>query len=183
MQNKWTIYSFLGIMIAALITLAVLQYHWLGSVSDAEKKRLEENLEASTENFVSDLNKDFSALNQAFKIQVTNTDSDIDAMIGRSYLNWLSNTEYPQLIDSVYFVQNTHTDTPTVKLFQIDPVRLIEVSSSGEVNKWLSKKSDIGKHRTSSFNLLNTPDFGTPTFIGVPIQLLDLVTLENESLI
>ena len=41
MQNKWTIYSFLGIMIAALITLAVLQYHWLGSVSDAEKKRLE----------------------------------------------------------------------------------------------------------------------------------------------
>lgn len=87
MQNKWTIYSFLGIMIAALITLAVLQYHWLGSVSDAEKKRLEENLEASTENFVSDLNKDFSALNQAFKIQVTNTDSDIDAMIGRSYLS------------------------------------------------------------------------------------------------
>ncbi|MEP6362506.1 MAG: hypothetical protein ABJ287_08960, partial [Balneola sp.] len=121
MQNKWTIYSFLGIMIAALITLAVLQYHWLGSVSDAEKKRLEENLEASTENFVSDLNKDFSALNQAFKIQVTNTDSDIDAMIGRSYLNWLSNTEYPQLIDSVYFVQNTHTDSPTVKLFQTDP--------------------------------------------------------------
>lgn len=184
MQNKWTIYSFLGIMIAALITLAVLQYHWLGSVSDAEKKRLEENLEASTENFVSDLNKDFSALNQAFKIQVTNTDlnSDIDAMIGRSYLNWLSNTEYPQLIDSVYFVQNTHTDSPTVKLFQTDPVRLLEVSNSGEVNKWLSKKSDIGKHRTSSFNLLNTPDFGTPTFIGVPIQLLDLVTLENESL-
>lgn len=182
MHNKWTIYSFLGIMIVALITLAVLQYHWLGSVSDAEKKRLEENLEASTENFVSDLNKDFSALNQAFKIQVTNTDSDIDAMIGRSYLNWLSNTEYPQLIDSVYFVQNTHTDSPTVKLFQTDPVRLIEVSSSGEVNKWLSKKSDIGKHRTSSFNLLNTPDFGTPTFIGVPIQLLDLVTLENESL-
>ncbi|MFY0698296.1 MAG: HAMP domain-containing histidine kinase [Balneola sp.] len=182
MQNKWTIYSFLGIMIAALITLAVLQYHWLGSVSDAEKKRLEENLEASTENFVSDLNKDFSALNQAFKIQVTNTDSDIDAMIGRSYLNWLSNTDYPQLIDSVYFVQNTHTDSPTVKIFQTDPVRLIEVSSSGEVKKWLSKKSDIGKHRTSSFNLLNTPDFGTPTFIGVPIQLLDLVTLENESL-
>ncbi|MEP0007200.1 MAG: HAMP domain-containing sensor histidine kinase [Balneola sp.] len=182
MQNKWTIYSFLGIMIAALITLAVLQYHWLGSVSDAEKKRLEENLEASTENFVSDLNKDFSALNQAFKIQVTNTDSDIDAMIGRSYLNWLSNTEYPQLIDSVYFVQNTHTDSPTVKLFQTDPVRLLELSNSGEVKKWLSKKSDIGKHRTSSFNLLNTPDFGTPTFIGVPIQLLDLVTLENESL-
>ncbi|MEP5943451.1 MAG: hypothetical protein ABJ356_02760, partial [Balneola sp.] len=137
MQNKWTIYSFLGIMIAALITLAVLQYHWLGSVSDAEKKRLEENLEASTENFVSDLNKDFSALNQAFKIQVTNTDSDIDAMIGRSYLNWLSNTEYPQLIDSVYFVQNTHTDSPTVKLFQTDPVRLLELSNSGEVKKWL----------------------------------------------
>ena len=184
MQNKWTIYSFLGIMIIALIALAVLQYHWLGSVSDAEKKRLEENLEASTENFVSDLNKDFSALNQAFKIQVTNTDlySEIDAMIGSSYLNWVSSTNYPQLIDSVYFVKNVHTEVPSIKLFKTDPVSLTEIPNSGKVKKWLSKKTNSDKHRSSSFNLLSTPDFGDPTFIMVPIQLLDLVTLENESL-
>jgi signal transduction histidine kinase len=184
MQNKWTIYSFLGIMIIALIALAVLQYHWLGSVSDAEKKRLEENLEASTENFVSDLNKDFSALNQAFKIQVTNTDldSDIDAMIGSSYLNWVSSTNYPQLIDSVYFVKNVHTEVPSIKLFKTDPVSLTEIPNSGKVKKWLSKKTNSDKHRSSSFNLLSTPDFGDPTFIMVPLQLLDLVTLENESL-
>jgi signal transduction histidine kinase len=171
-------------MIIALIALAVLQYHWLGSVSDAEKKRLEENLEASTENFVSDLNKDFSALNQAFKIQVTNTDldSDIDAMIGSSYLNWVSSTNYPQLIDSVYFVKNVHTEVPSIKLFKTDPVSLTEIPNSGKVKKWLSKKTNSDKHRSSSFNLLSTPDFGDPTFIMVPLQLLDLVTLENESL-
>jgi len=169
-------------MIVALITLAVLQYHWLGSVSDAEKKRLEENLEASIENFVSDLNRDFSSLNQAFKIQITNTDSDIAAIIGKSYLNWISNTKYPGLIDSVYFVQNANSSSPSFELFKTDPVRLTEISNTGAVKKWLSKKADSEDHATSGFDLLNTPDFGSPTFIGVPVQLLDLVTLENESL-
>ena len=50
----------------ALISLAVLQYKWLGSVSEAEKERLEESLSASAENFVADFNEVFTTLGHTF---------------------------------------------------------------------------------------------------------------------
>ena len=182
MQNKWTIYSFLTLMITALITLAVLQYNWLGSVSEGEKKRLQENLEASSENFISDLNRDFSALNRVFKIQITKADTDFGSMLNDSYIKWISNTKYPELIDSVYFVRNANSETPIVSLFQTDPVRLNEIENYETVKKWLYKKPKTPIHQPPSFDLLNSTDFGDPTFMSVPLQLLDLVTLENENL-
>jgi len=182
MQKKWTIYSFLGIMMVALVTLAVLQYHWLGSVSDAEKKRLQENLDASTENFVSDLNRDLSSLNQAFKIQISNNNKvQIEGLLEKSYLNWLSNTEYPQLIDSLFFVQDVYGNDPVVNLFATDPVRLTTIEKPKHLAQWIDKQNSTKKHASSSIDLLRSPDFGEPTLIAVPVQLLDLITIENEN--
>ncbi|MEO9885877.1 MAG: HAMP domain-containing sensor histidine kinase [Balneola sp.] len=182
MQKKWTIYSFLGIMMVALVTLAVLQYHWLGSVSDAEKKRLQENLDASTENFVSDLNRDLSSLNQAFKIQISNNNEvQIEGLLEKSYLNWLSNTEYPQLIDSLFFVQDVYGNDPVVNLFATDPVRLTTIEKPKHLAQWIDKQNSTKKHASSSIDLLRSPDFGEPTLIAVPVQLLDLITIENEN--
>lgn len=182
MQNKWTIYSFLGIMMVALVTLAVLQYHWLGSVSDAERKRLQENLDASTENFVSDLNRDLSSLNQAFKIQISNnSEAQIEGLLGKSYLNWLSNTEYPQLIDSLFFVQDVYGNEPVINLFSTDPARLTEIDHTKNISDWIRNHSSGKKHGSKSFDLIKSPDFGDPTFIAIPVQLLDLVTIEDNN--
>ncbi len=181
MQNKWTIYSFLGIMIVALITLAVLQYHWLGSVSDAEKKRLEENLEASTENFVSDLNRGFSSLNQTFKIQISTGESDVEQLLEQSFLNWLSTAEYPQLVDSVFFVEDVYGSNPIVNIFNTDPARLLEFRETKHITNWIGEQKKSKKHASNSFDLIRSPEFGDPTLIAVPVQLLDLITVENES--
>jgi len=181
MQNKWTIYSFLGIMIVALITLAVLQYHWLGSVSDAEKKRLEENLEASTENFVSDLNRGFSSLNQTFKIQISTNESDVEQLLEQSFLNWLSTAEYPQLVDSVFFVEDVYGSNPIVNIFNTDPARLLEFRETKHITNWIDEQKKSKKHASNSFDLIRSPEFGDPTLIAVPVQLLDLITVENES--
>jgi len=182
MQNKWTIYSFLGIMIAALITLAVLQYHWLGSVSDAEKKRLQETLDASTENFVSELNRNFSSLNQTFRIQISNnSDTKIESLIEKSFLNWLSTAKHPQLIDSLFYVEDVYSSEPKVRLFNSDSGRLIEIENPEYLKQWFEEQSSSEKHDSKSFDLIKSPEFGDPTLIAIPIQLLDLVTIENNN--
>ena len=62
MQNRWFIFILLFLMFTALFTLAFLQYKWLGSVSEAEKERLEESIAASSENFVTDFGQVFTNL-------------------------------------------------------------------------------------------------------------------------
>lgn len=168
-------------MVVALVTLAVLQYHWLGSVSDAEKKRLEENLEASAENFVSDLNRGFSSLNQAFKIQISSGESEVKYLLEQSYLNWLSTAEYPQLVDSVFFVEDVYGSDPVVNIFNTDPARLIEIQKAKHISNWIDKQKSPKRHASNSFDLIKPPEFGDPTLIAIPVQLLDLITVENES--
>ena len=112
MPNKWFTNGFLGLMVSALITLAVLQYRWLGSIGEAEKQRLEESIAASSENFSADFNRVFSDLSQTFRIQVTDTYDDIAPMLAKSYQTWLSTSEYPALIDSVLLVSKQESGEP-----------------------------------------------------------------------
>lgn len=181
MQNKWTIYAFLGVMVAALITLAILQYHWLGSVSDAEKKRLEENLEASSENFVSDLNRDFMLLKESFKIQISKRETDVNAMLEKSLSNWNLSSEYPELIDSIYYMKDVYAELPQIELFTTNPSQLISIETTPAIKNWMKKRKVSGTEKGIELSLLRSPDFGNPTFIAVPVQLLDLVTIQNQN--
>ncbi len=179
MNNKFTTYGLLGLMVIALITLAVLQYNWLGSVSEAEKKRLEENLEASSTNFVVDLNRNFSQLSEIFKIQISGNDSEIEDLIGDSYLNWVSNSIYPELVDSIFYVQNISTDETSVEIFKSDPSRLMETEIPDYISEWVNEQKKIKVNPETRIAIMRSPDLGRPTLIPIPVQIIDLVRFDN----
>ncbi len=168
-------------MAAALVTLAVLQYHWLGSISNAEKKRLEENLEASSTNFVADLNRNFLQLRQVFKIQITPDEREIRDILGDSYLTWISTSRYPNLVDSVFYIKNISTSEVEVKLFETDPIRLRDIRMLGHVADWISRQREPGKSPAGKVDVMQFPMLGDPSLISVPVQLFDLVTMENPN--
>ncbi len=174
MPNKWFTYGFLGLMVSALITLAVLQYRWLGSISEAEKQRLEESISASSENFSADFNRVFSDLSQTFRIQVTDSYDDIAPLLARSYQTWLGTSEYPGLIDSVYLVRKQEVGDPKVFLFTSDPVQLMPVDENDIMESWVLENSD---HKFFSWN--SFPEFGQHSFITIPVQLLDVIQIDN----
>lgn len=174
MPNKWFTYGFLGLMVSALITLAVLQYRWLGSISEAEKQRLEESISASSENFSADFNRVFSDLSQTFRIQVTDSYDDIAPMLARSYQAWLSTSEYPSLIDSVYLVRKQENGDPNVFLFTSDPARLIPYEQDSGIENWMVQTSE---HTVFSWNTF--PELGDPSYITIPVQLLDVIQIDN----
>lgn len=174
MPNKWFTYGFLGLMVTALVTLAVLQYRWLGSIGEAEKQRLEESISASSENFSADFNRVFSDLSQTFRIQVTDSYDDVAPLLAKSYQTWLSTSEYPALIDSVYLVRKQESGDPRVFLFSSDPAQLIPVEESNEIENWVVRRSE---HKLFSWN--SSPEFGDPSYITVPIQLLDVIQIDN----
>ncbi|MEQ9264486.1 MAG: HAMP domain-containing sensor histidine kinase [Balneolaceae bacterium] len=180
MQSKWLTYGFLSIMVTALVTLAILQYQWLGSVSEGEKERLEESLSASSENFVADFNQTFSDLGRSFKIQVSDREEDIAALLSQSYLNWNRvSGENSSIVKSIYFIKKTEDKEPAVFSFGSDPSLLNKIDPDEEIEEWLADhyKPDEEKHGIS---LRVRPDFDDPTFISVPLQILDVLTLTEQ---
>ncbi len=175
-------YGFLGVMAVALITLAVLQYHWLGSVSDAEKKRLEETLDASSTNFVADLNRNFSQLSQVFKLQITKEGREIEEMLGDAYLEWISASTYPGLVDSVFYIRNISSDETEIQLFESDPARLSNTEVPGFITQWLKNQKESKQSPSSRIDIMRFPELGEPSLMSVPVQVLDLVTMENMNI-
>ena len=172
-------YGFLAVMAIALVTLAVLQYHWLGSVSDAERKRLEESLDASSTNFVADFNRNFSQLSQVFKIQITRDGSKVEEMIGDSYLEWISSSIYPDLVDSVFYIQNISSNNTEIKLFESDPARFSNTQTPFFVAQWIKRQKESVATPGSKIDIMRFPELGEPSLIPIPVQMLDFVTMEN----
>lgn len=172
-------YGFLGVMAVALITLAVLQYHWLGSVSDAEKKRLEETLDASSTNFVADLNRNFSQLSQVFKLQITKGGREIEEMLGDAYLEWISKSIYPDLVDSVFYIRSISSNDTEIQLFESDPARLSNTEVPGFITQWLKNQKESKQSPSSKIDIMRFPELGEPSLMSVPVQVLDLITMEN----
>lgn len=180
MQSKWLTYGFLSVMVTALITLAILQYQWLGSVSEGEKERLEENLSASSENFVADINQTFRDLVNSFKIQISDREEEIAPLLSQSYLSWTRRSgEHPGIIKSVYFLEKNEGDEPAVFSFSSDPSLLNEIEPDEATRSWIADNYDTEQEK-HGVSLRVHPDFGNPTFISIPVQVLDVLTLSEE---
>ena len=179
MHNKWITYGFLSLMGIALVTLAVLQYKWLGSVSDAEKERLEESLAASSENFVAEFNRNFSEVQGAFRIQITDREIGLEEPIGVAWNKWLRTSVHTDLVDSVYLIREFGSQTPSVFVYEPDPGMLQDIIPDHEIRSWIEKQSSDKMANVRRVSLHSRPDFGEQSFISVPVQLIDMVRVRN----
>ena len=181
MQNRWFTYSFLVVIVGALVTLAVLQYSWLGSVSDAERQRLNEGIEASTENFISDFNEAFSEVFGAFRLQVTNSEnSDQELEIGflENAAKWFATERQASIVEKVYLIKDRGEGTT---IYQADPETMLvtKVEADSVLHIWLDDQSQANR-KANSMPLSNFPDLGTPSYLKIPVQVLDFVTLNRN---
>ena len=165
-------------MIIALVSLAVLQYHWLGSVSDAEKERLEENLSAASENFVADFNEVFADLGAVFRIQISSPEEDVRPTLNNALQTWIRNSTYPDIVDSVFVVNVSNPEKPEVLFLSSDPGLLTSIHPSGSVKSWVVKNAKQASQKRVSLKV--QPDLGEDSFLSVPVQFLDMIQVSNQ---
>ena len=159
----------------ALITLAYLQYHWLGSVSEGERTRLEESLQASSENFATDFDRVFRNLSSHFRIQTFDNSQGLNEVLTESYAKWKLNTGYPGLLDSLYLVLNADNEDAQVQVFNSSSNALEEAQSAVEIKTWISETDGIDDLTKHSFRFDSKPHLGNPTFITVPVRRYSLM--------
>ena len=103
------------LLLIALLTLAGLQYHWIGQISVAERQRLEASVRDSSSRFVGDFNGEIRSLTGTLDFR--GYEPAAAAIVAR-YRSWAENSGYPDLVRTLYVVRSAPTGE--TRLFQID---------------------------------------------------------------
>lgn len=97
------------LVVAALLTLlsvlALLQYRWLGQISDGERERMQRNLQSDTERFAEDFNREIQNAYLNFQVNADVWKNNDWKNFNDRYKFWREKTAYQNLIEDFYFVR------------------------------------------------------------------------------
>lgn len=105
-------------LLALLPLLALLQYRWIGEVSQAERERMQANLRTATTQFSQEFNQELTRACVAFQIDLaTLLERDWQKYAGR-YEHWLQTAPYPNLVRNLFFVE---AQEGVLRFLRLDP--------------------------------------------------------------
>jgi signal transduction histidine kinase len=102
-KPAWRI-GFVVALLGLLVTLATLQYRWLGQVSVGERERMHASLITGAERFSQDFNREITRAFSTFQLGSEGPDRNVSADIAERYDTWQKSAPSPGLIKTVYFI-------------------------------------------------------------------------------
>ena len=128
------------LVVAALLLLlpllAVLQYRWLGEVSQAERERMQSNLRASAEKLCADFDSELTNLYVQFQSPAFPNSELVNLSVADRYHLWVASSSKPKLISDIYRVVADEGGKWKLMKFQLE-------SNSFDVVEWPEKLSLI----------------------------------------
>lgn len=103
-SSRFTI-SLVAVLLALLGVLAYLQYAWLGQISDGERERLKRNLQADTQRFAEDFNREIQNAYFNFQTDPKSWKEKNWNEFSERYKFWSENAAHPNLIKNFYFIE------------------------------------------------------------------------------
>jgi signal transduction histidine kinase len=89
-------------LLALLPLLAVLQYRWLGQVSEGERERMKNNLNASAKQFSQDFDREVTTIFLAFQPTLHPFSDQTQDDFAARYRRWRDTAAHPRLVSEVY---------------------------------------------------------------------------------
>ena len=147
------------VVIAALLLLlpilAILQYNWIGQLSDSEIARMRSTLEASTEHFHDDFDRELGRLNWVFGVSYTRSLDEVANQLALSYNRWANSVDFPELIQSIYWINYNEDKELQLHDFDLRSSRLNKIAWPDDMEEW--KDYLIDRNEQQLLELSSTP--------------------------
>src|SRR6266496_106344 len=95
----------IGILIALVGLLAVLQYKWLGQISLAERQTMQTNLRIQGRGLQEEINKEIELASSRIRMSLADYRKNSWRELIERYSRWKTEATYPGLIKSVYLAR------------------------------------------------------------------------------
>lgn len=116
MKRSWFSILIIAGLICLLGVLGFFQYRWLVSASEADAVRMQKRANSDTEHFASDFNREIQAAYFNFQIDAQQWKLKDWNEFNQRYSFWRGKTEYPELVKSFIFVENSPDAQPLTYL-------------------------------------------------------------------
>lgn len=126
------------LLVLALLlpVLALLQYRWIGTLSQGEQVRMRRALYASAMRFSDDLNKILEQAHLAFQIAPSRNAEPLATWLSATYKTWQATAPYPDLIAAIYFVRSDTVNGPRLARFDAGQNSVTEASWPDSLAPW-----------------------------------------------
>ncbi len=91
-------------LLVLLPILAILQYTWMGQVSEGERERLQKNLREGANKFAEDFDRELARIFINFQSVEFDKDKPAEGYAA-GFTRWSQESAYPQLIKNIYLVE------------------------------------------------------------------------------
>ena len=138
-------------LLALLPLLAALQYRWLGQVSEGERERMKNHLNASAKRFCQDFDDEITAVLLLFQPPATPFGNQAQDNFAERYQHWRSKAAHPRLVKEVYQTDGDESE----RLTRFNPVsNLFERCEWPEKLQSLRKELEIPPERNAKVRLM-----------------------------
>jgi signal transduction histidine kinase len=95
-------FALAGGLLALIVLLATLQYHWLGQISEAERERMSATLQTSASGFAEDFDRELNRAYLLFQMGPAPADESMPVQMAARYERWQATARFPRMIKDVY---------------------------------------------------------------------------------
>ena len=171
-RRNWQMPSMLWLLLALLVLLPLLaywQYRWLGEVSDAERERMQRNLQAAATQFGQEFDQELTFAYITLQDAPFTFESTPQGFAER-YRQWAEAATHPRLINAIYQVQ---TAAPgEFQLWRFDPATRVFTPAEWTpdlqpIRQSLQEQRDLHEHVQQLLHNILPTSGGLPTN-GVP---------------
>lgn len=109
-----------AVLAGLLALLAVLQYRWLGQVSQGERERMQASLRAGAARFSQDFNREITRAYLTFQIEPDVLSARNWDAYAERYDRWDKSAPFPSLVSAVYLLERDKVGEPELSKFNRD---------------------------------------------------------------
>lgn len=132
-----------GVLVVLLPVLAMLQWQWVGTLSDNEEDRMRRVLGLSVMRFSDELTHSFEEAHEGFMIEAASSSDGLVAILARRFQQWHATTEHPDLVEAIYVVSYEEGSEPSLHRFAPDATMLRVQSWSTIPEVWHTYFSEL----------------------------------------
>ncbi len=124
-----------------LVLLAVLQYRWLGQISEAERAQRRATLAKNASDFAQDFDREITRAYLLFQGDPAPADgaAELEARFAARYDHWQANARFPRLLKAFYSFSQTDGDTPALTRYDPASRRLVPAEWPASMSDWAER--------------------------------------------
>jgi signal transduction histidine kinase len=133
--------------------MAVLQYRWIGQLSESEIERMRANLHTSAEYFHDAFDRELAPFRWLFRVSLAGSPEEIGNQLAQNFRQWERMTEHPGLIDGVYWIDYAGPHTIRLHVLDAEAGAIHEIPWTEELIGWrayIAQRNDLQREALTS---------------------------------